>query len=262
VLVTDSPLHAWTAHPRFGAEETEESEVAAEDEPTAAKDSGSIIHRLILGKGAEIVVVRADNFKTKAAREERDDARANGKLPVILHRYDELSETAERLRRHLSAEGYDLTGESEVGIEWFERGAHGPVRCRSMLDHVFMNDGVIYDLKTTRNANPKYIGRKWIELGYDIQSVCYPRALENLRPEFKGRVKMDFLFCEIKPPYAISTGAPSKPLIEVGKLRWANAVRVWETCLANGHWPSYSSGRTTFEAPEYQILEHLGTWNE
>src|SRR5688572_24266058 len=40
-LVTKSPLHAWTEHPRFGALRSESSK---------AQDEGSIIHKLLLGK--------------------------------------------------------------------------------------------------------------------------------------------------------------------------------------------------------------------
>jgi hypothetical protein len=260
-LMADSPLHAWTGHPRFGDEETDEDEVAAEDEPTKAKDNGTMIHRLLLGKGAEIVIVEANDFKSKAAREARDEAKAAGKLPIIAHKYDSMLETAEHLRRRLKSYGYDLTGQSEVPIEWFERGIHGPVRCRSMLDHVFINDGVIYDLKTIRSANPKHIGRTWIEKGYDIQAICYPRALEALRPELAGRVEIEFLFAEIKPPYAVVPGSPDGELLQVGELRWGKAVRIWEDCLAKGVWPSYTTSRITFEAPPYQIVEHLGNWS-
>lgn len=262
VMMADSPMHAWARHPKFGDGDTDDEDAAAEDEPTVAKDNGTMIHRLLLNKGADIVVVEANDFKTKAAREARDEAKAAGKLPIILHKYESMLVTVEHLRRRLRDEGYELTGESEVPIEWFERGVNGPVRCRSMLDHVFFNDGVIYDLKTARSANPKNVGRKWIEMGYDIQAVCYPRALQALRPEFTGRIKMEFLFVEIKPPYAVTTGTPSASLVEVGKLRWGNAVRIWEDCLAKNAWPSYVSGRTVFEAPNYQIVEHLGNWSE
>ncbi len=256
VLVTESPLHAWTGHPRFGDEESDEE--ASEDEPTVAKDNGTLIHRLLLGKGPEIVVVEFNDFKKQAARDARDEARAAGKLPVIAHKYESSLEVAEHLRRRLKGYGYDLTGESEVAIEWFERGINGAVRCRSMLDHVFIDDGRIYDLKTIRSANPKHIGRTWIEKGYDLQAIVYPRALEALRPELRGRVEMDFLFVETKPPYAVVPGEPDGAILEIGKLRWARAVRVWEDCLAKSIWPSYVTSRTVFEAPNSQIVEHLG----
>lgn len=265
VIVSESPLHAWTRHPRFGekadgAAANDDDAEASEEDDTEAKDNGSIIHNLLLGKGADIAVIEADSFRTKLAKAQRDEARAAGQIPILVQRFDALNAAAEALRRRLPDYGYDLTGESEVGIEWFERGVNGPVRCRSMLDHVFINEGVIWDLKTIRSANPKQINRTFIEKGYDIQATAYPRALAALRPQLKGRVQMDFIFMEIKPPYAITPGPAHPVMLEIGKLRWGEAVRIWEDCLARNVWPAYTSGRTTFEPPVYQINEHLGNW--
>jgi hypothetical protein len=263
VIVSESPLHAWTRHPRFGhvapgAAANDDEDDASEEDDTEAKDNGSIIHNLILGKGADIVVIEADSFRTKVAKAMRAEARAAGQIPILVARFDALSQAAESLRRRLPSYGYELTGESEVAIEWYERGVYGPVRCRSMLDHVFINDGVIYDVKTIRSANPKHIGRTWIEKGYDLQAVCYPRALEALRPKLKGRIEMDFLFMEIKPPYAIVPCDPDAAILEVGRMRWGRAVQLWEDCLAKNAWPSYTNSRVTVEAPHWQITEYLG----
>lgn len=263
VIVSESPLHAWTRHPRFATSQEEiatdaDDEEASTEDHTDAKDSGSIVHNLMLGKGADIAVIEANSFRSNAAKAARDEARAAGQIPVLVARFDALNEAAESLRRRLPDYGYELKGESEVAIEWFERGFNGPVRCRSMLDHVYIDNGVIYDLKTIRSANPRHIGRTWIEKGYDLQAVAYPRALAALRPNLKGRIEMDFIFVEIKPPYAIVPCDPDAAILEVGRSRWQRAVQVWEDCLAKNAWPSYTNSRITVEAPHWQIVEHLG----
>lgn len=266
LIVSESPLHAWSRHPRFTenralvATDDDAEDEAAEEEHTDAKDNGTIVHNLLLGKGPDIAVVEADSWRTKLAKAQREEARAAGQVPILVARYDALNAAAEAIRRKLLDYGYDLRGESEVAIEWFERGINGPVRCRSMLDHVFINDGVIYDLKTIRSANPKHIARTFIEKGYDLQAACYPRALAALRPHLQGRIRMEFLFLEIKPPYAITPGDAHPVMLEIGKLRWSEAVRIWEDCLAKNAWPAYTNSRTTFEPPVYQINEHLGNW--
>lgn len=266
VIVSESAEHAWSRHPRFAetqalivTDDDEEPE-AGEDEDTEAKDSGSIIHNLLLGTGADIAVVEAKDWRTKVAKAARDEARAAGQIPILAERFERLERAADALRRKLPDYGYDLSGQSEVAIEWFERGIHGPVRCRSMLDHVFINDGVIYDLKTIRSANPKHISRTFIDKGYAIQAVCYPKALAALRPQLRGRIRMEFIFMEIKPPYAITPGDAHPVMLEIGRLQWAEAVRIWEDCLAKNSWPAYVKSRTTFEPPVYQINEHLGNW--
>ena len=47
-LVTQSPLHAWSEHPRLGNQRKPASK---------AMDVGSLIHKLVLGKGVDVEIV-------------------------------------------------------------------------------------------------------------------------------------------------------------------------------------------------------------
>jgi hypothetical protein len=257
-LVSESPLHAWTDHPKYGEQEGDDEAEASTDEEKKAFENGKLVHRLLLGKGEELVVVDAKDWRTNAAKAERDEAKAAGKLPVLIGRLDELTDIVEHLRERCRSYGYEFRGESEVPIEWYEQGAAGPVLCRSMLDHVFVDDGVIWDVKTCRSANPKKIARSFVENGYDIQWRAYIRALERLRPKLTGRVEFTFLFMEIKPPFAVTPIDPPGDACEIGKRRWQRAVSLWERGLVKNHWPSYVDALHVFELPRYVVLEHLG----
>lgn len=259
VIVSQSPLHGWTRHPRYGKTEGDDESLEAEDDDTKAKANGTLIHRLLLGKGADLVVIEADNFRSKAAREERDEAKAAGKIPVIARRLDELNSVVSILRARCADQGYEFNGESEIPIEWYERGLEGPVLCRSMIDHAYVDSGVSFDVKTIRNANPEYIARMFVENGYDIQDRAYTRALEQLRPNLTGRVDMTFLFMEIEAPYAVVPIVPDGGIQQIGKQRWERAVYLWERCLAKNEWPSYCSSRLIIEAPQWVISKHLGS---
>lgn len=258
VMVSKSPLHAWTGHPKYGQQATDDEALEAEEDDTEAKSNGTLVHRLLLGKGADLVVIDADNFRTKAAREERDEAKAAGKLPVIARRFEELQSIVTILRAKCADLGYEFNGESEVPVEWYERGVNGPVLCRSMIDHLYVDEGVSYDVKTIRNASPDYIARTFVENGYHIQDHAYTRAHESLRPKLKGRIDLTFLFMEIEPPYAVVPVVPDGAIQEIGKQHWLRAVQLWEHCLANNEWPSYCSQRLTIEAPNWVISKHLG----
>src|SRR3990167_1259095 len=65
VLLTRSPKHAWLAHPRLNpAWEPDESE--------ARQDIGTIVHALLLeGDASRVVVIEAEDYRTKAAKEAR-----------------------------------------------------------------------------------------------------------------------------------------------------------------------------------------------
>lgn len=232
-IVEHSPLHAWTRHPRLGAQPAPS---------TAAMDEGTLLHRLLLGCGSrEIAVIPFDEYKSNAAKSARDEAIAAGKLPVKERAHAQAAAAAEKLRRRCAELGFPFTGRSELAIEWRERGASDgePVLCRTMLDHVLIERGVIYDLKKAANASPKNCEKSFSDRGYDIQYAAGTRALAALRPEFEGRIQFTFLFLELEPPYDVVPAQPSGELRTIGHLRWERAVLRWQECLATGKWPGY-----------------------
>lgn len=261
-ILSRSPLHGWSAHPRLGGAPAEDGEEDDGDEEveksTDALDTGKLLHKLMLGKGVDVVIVHADSFRTKVAKAARDEAREAGKLPIIVAKYEALVKSADVLRNRCAAAGYPLTGESEVAIEWTEPGNDGPVVCRCRLDHVFLSEGRILDIKKIRNAHPRKAARNFIDYGYDIQYAAYRRAVSALHPELRGRVDFTFLYMELEPPFVVVPARPDGAFREIGENRWLQAVKIWERCLATNRWPSYSDQVVTLEAPSYITTEYLG----
>lgn len=245
-LVERSPLHAWTIHPRLGGERSPS---------TKARDDGSVMHRLILGKGTTIAVIDAPDFRTNRARDLRDQAIAEGKLPVLQDAYAEKLAIAEKLRERCIELGFALDGESEVAFEFVDGDS---VVCRCLMDHVWIEQGRIIDLKKVRSAKPRDIERLFVEYGYDIQYAAYTRALGKFRPEFEGQVSMTFLFAEIEPPYSVVPVELDDDFREIGFMRWERAVNAWRQCLADGRWPGYTNGPVMISPPRWVRLEHLG----
>ncbi len=254
LMLKRSPLHAWTAHPRLGA---------IERPSTKAKDEGSLMHSLLLGRGAEVAIIEAKDFKTKAAQEQRDVAIAEGKLPVIASKYAAMSAAASKLRENMAKEGIVLDGASEVPIEFREDGQDGPVICRSLLDHVNFERVQIVDLKKITAADNDTCSRHAIDYGYDVQWAANTSALAKLMPEFAGHIDMVFVFLELEPPYAVVPRRPSGVLRERGERRWQRAVALWDHCLRTNRWPGYASGIVELEAPIWVLKEeelYSGSW--
>jgi hypothetical protein len=246
VLLDQSPLHAWYQHPKLGA---------GAQEPTPETQRGSIIHRLMLGKGAHLRVIHADNFRMKVAQEARDMALAAGELPLLQREHDELCQVALELGQRIYAE-YGITlqtkaARQEVGCTWQQEG----VWCRCLWDYVDLADGAIIDLKTIHSAHPKNCGRHAQQFGYDIQRASNTRALEALRPELVGRVKMFFLFCEIEAPFATYLAEPTGIMKTTGEIRWSRAVQQWRECLASRQWPGYGQG--ALDLPPWAVTDMI-----
>lgn len=249
LLVDRSPRHAWAAHPRFGG-------IARES--TDSMDSGTLIHRLLLGAGADLAVIDASDYRTNAAKAAREAARAEGKLPVLAPKLAEANETAAKLREQLHAFGIDLNGQSEVPIEWHESTANGtPVLCRAMLDHVDLERGLIWDLKTTTSAHPDSCARAMTIYGYDVQESAYRSALRHLRPELSGRE--DFLFCflELEPPHAVLAVRSDGAFRALGDARWQRAVSLWKACLESNDWPGYAVDAVRLSPPPWALAKAL-----
>ena len=224
LVVNESPRHAWLRHPLLGN---------VPDKSTGAKDEGTIIHKLLLGKGdTDIVLVDAPDFRTKAAQQARDAALEAGKLPMIGAKYKAIEVAADALREQCALMGFVFDGESEVGIEWTDVGERGEVLCRSKLDHLLLADGQILDVKKTCNAHPDYLQRNLQDLGCPIQAHAYTRAVEELQPDLKGRIDFVFLFCEMEPPYSVVPVRLSGAFREIGERQWPIRSAPSPTCAS------------------------------
>lgn len=254
ILITESPRHAWLAHPKLGG--------SVERVSSRVMDEGAILHKLLLGAGAQFEMVVADDWRTKAAKEERAAILAGGKIAVLAHNFQKIKTAADRIFQNAKNQGFPFGGRSELAIEFTDYADswkhEREVLCRCRIDQV-NDEHVIYDVKKVRSANPKDITRSIVEYGYDIQEHVYKRAYEHLVPEAVGRSKFVFLFCEIDPPYEVVPAVLDGAFREIGRQRWEKAVTLWEQLLIEGSWPwpGYSDGAVTLAAPAWVISQEL-----
>lgn len=232
-IIARSELHAWSEHPAYGG---------AGKVATKEMNRGSAIGRFLLGKGAELACLPFDDWRTKAAQESRDKARAEGLIPLTHVEYSEYEAAAKAIRERLSSMGHfisDVTGVSEPVILWEERSPYGPVACRCMMDHLALQRATIYELKCPESAHPDSVEHYSESMGYRISAAAYIRALAALRPEMIGSITFQFLFCEPTPPYAIYAPSPSAAFLESGDRDWTSAVSRWARATRDNYWPGY-----------------------
>jgi len=249
-LLAKSPAHAYLEHPKLGA---------APREPTKAMDNGSVIDALMLGGWqSKIGIVEANDFKTKAAQEQRDAFRAEGRTPILARDFAESYRVATTLKAKLAVRGYEFRGENQVVLMWEESTICGPVQCRAMLDHAFVDQGIIYDLKTIHTASPDVCGKQTHDLGYHVQRAAYASGLDKLMPKkVFGGPDFVFLFCETEPPYCVTPSRLNGVYRQLGERRWERACETWARCLRDNEWPEYTTGTITLEAPPWAIAREM-----
>lgn len=236
-LDRSSPMHAHARHPKLGGRPPRHSD---------AFDLGNAAHAMLLGTGKEIVVVQAADWRTKAAKEERDAARAAGQVAMLSRQFDDAVKTANRLRDAFKRQGVSLDGEPEQVILWVEHADDGtPVQCKAMLDLVDFATGRIRDLKSTKNANPAKLNGPVDDYGYAVQDAAYRRAVEAARPQLVGRTDFAFAFFELEQPHGVCEARLDGAWRELGNARWRRAVNTWARCLRTGVWPGYGPALLT-----------------
>lgn len=244
VLVNKSPLHGWFKE--FGP---------AEEEPTEATDRGQLCHALLLG-GKEIVTVEANDWRTNAAKAQRDEARAAGKFPVLCHKLEEATIMTDNVIQKLIYRGVRLDGRVELTALWRSPGG---TLCQGRLDHY--KDGIIIDLKFVRNANPEVLGRIMVDYGYDVQIAAYTEAIEQIDPTKAGIVKFVNVFIETDPPHAITLTKPSGDMRALGQWKWSRAKEIWDDCLekygTETPWPGYPTEVIDISPPSWALKAEM-----
>lgn len=252
ILLRQTPLHAFHAHPRLGPPKEP-------SEPNAAMRLGTAVHKLLLGAGSELVVIEAADFKTKAAREARTAALASGKEAVLFGELDEAFFIAEQIKDKLAQiEGATVAlsdGDAELVAIWQEGEPNSADRvwCRAMFDRCRVGDMRVWidDLKTSGDiAGPDDLGRKVWAMDYQLSAAFYRRAIRTLLGD-AFKVTFSFIFAETSPPYEVIAAYLDGAAEEIGRRQVCAAIGVWQRCMATGVWPGFPKEVVYASLPEW-----------
>lgn len=244
VLLQRSPLHAWHAHPRLNPR------YAPDD--SSRFDLGSAAHAMLLeGDHARVAFIDAPDWRTKPAKEARDAARAEGRLPVLEHHEATLSTMLTVARAAVAASELPdlLDGDAERALVWLD----GSAWCRSRLDMLSTDRRVILDYKTCASAEPEMFIRQIGNMGYDVQAEFYLRGLEAITGE---QATFIFLAQEIEEPFACSLVSLANVYREIAQRKVERAIDCWGRCLQAGRWPAYGTRVHYAEPPPWAMNEH------
>jgi hypothetical protein len=267
MLVSQSPRHAWLKHPRLGGAKATPEDGDEAEEPkekiTKEKELGTLLHRLILGKGGEIVVCPFENWRSNAAKSMRVVEMAKGNIAVLQPALDRAKLAAKEARFQLDALGLDRVfrdGLKEVTVVWRE----GETWLRAMMDNLIIDEdsktAEIWDLKTvSRSAHPDACAAQIRSLGYDLSASFYKQALGAVRPDLNGRVKFRWVFLEVNAPYATTPVEIDGEWENVALSHFCRAVDGWKRCIAANKWPVYADKIIRLEPKPWMLPDAMGS---
>lgn len=241
ILLAKSPLHAWHAHPRLNPD--------YQHDDATKFDVGNVAHKMLLGRGREIVVLDFDDWRTNAAKVAREKAAVDGKLAVLGKHAARADRMVNAARAQLELRGIgDLfggEGDSEAVLAWRE----GKIWLRQMIDWLDHDRLILADYKTTdESAAPDALARKMVNDGWHIQAAMGERGLTAL-----GFEPARFLFVvqEATVPYALNVVSVAGDAMMMGRKMLNAGVAMWSRCMQADRWPGYPLEILTPEFPSW-----------
>lgn len=210
-------------------------------EPTRTFDFGHAAHQMALGVGPEIVVVDANDWRTKAAQEQRDEAHATERVPILRAEYAEIVGMVAALRAHPVASALlSDGGHAESSLFW--RDEKSGVMLRSRLDwrpapKTGRTIGV--DYKGMRSADPEKFARAAMDYGFHQQAPFY---IDGLKAHDLADDDAQFVFIvqEKTAPYLVSVVQLDVSALRIGRLLNRRAIDLYAKCVQRDEWPGYS----------------------
>ena len=242
-IVTSTPAHARLKSSRFNPK--------AQDAASAAFDIGTAAHMLMTGKGRDVEVIEAADWRTKAAKEQRDDARAQGRTPMLAEQYERTAGMVEIAREAMAgAIGHNPFNRLPTELAYFWR-SDMDAMCRALADALDVENRLIWDYKTTGElAEPESWFKRALNNGIDIRAVHY---IDGARRIFGGEWRYICVVQETAPPHFVSFVAPPASAIETGRRKHRRACVLWRRALAEGVWKAW---------PQRIVRPDLPPWYE
>jgi hypothetical protein len=185
ILIEQSPLHAFQAHPRLYVPTADEDDGEKYDK---ARAIGNAAHSLMLDRGKVLAVGEYEDWRKKEAQAFKAEAIAAGKEPILRKHFEAagrmVDAALEQLTRIDGCKNAFANGDAEVVIANCEDG----IWLRAMLDWLTPDLREVWDYKTSgMSASPYATGKQMASGGWHIQAAMHERILDALDPAGAGR---------------------------------------------------------------------------
>lgn len=206
-------------------------------------DFGSAVHTLALGAGPDVIRLDHKDRRAKTYKQDADQARQDGAIPLLAADYDRAKATAAATHRHQLANAI-LThpGMSETSIFWTD--PETGVECKARPDRVFRRETddalVMIDFKTTsKSARPSRFRYAVADFGYHIQEAFYRWGWEQATGE-----PLDlflFVVVETTAPHLVSVTMLDPQSVDAGHERFRTALDQYAALVESGDWYGYTT---------------------
>ncbi len=209
---------------------------------------------------AKKAYVDAENWLTKAAKAQRDEARQRGAVPILTDEKAEIDAMVAAVRAHpFAARLFEPgTGTPEASCFWTDD--ETGIWRRSRLDWLPHNHAgtrmILPDLKTCKSAQRDEFARSAASYGYHQQGAYYVDAVRAL--DLADDVAFVFVAIEKTPPYLVNVIQLDVTAMRIGAALNRKAIRVYAECQAADTWPGYSTDVELASLPPWYERQNEG----
>ncbi|GAB2519771.1 PD-(D/E)XK nuclease-like domain-containing protein [Paramicrobacterium agarici] len=258
-IVLDMPEREYHAHPALSSTQARQILDSpakyhyAQTHPQEARhefDLGTAVHTKVLGTGSDVEVLNFDNYRTKAAQQARDEARACGLVPMLAVDMEPVNDMAEAVLSHpLAKTLFEQEGNPEASV--FATDPETGVEVRARFDFL---GKIAVDLKTTAGeASPHGFAKSAASYRYNVQQEHYLFAHNIVQGEAPPMV---FVVVEKAAPYLVGVHQLDRDFSDMGKVQARKARERFAECTASGVWPGYPEEVNLVIPPMWAVYEH------
>jgi hypothetical protein len=192
---------------------------------------GTAAHSLILeDDDSSIFVVPADNWLTKAAKDAKALALADGVQPLLRKEWEQVQAMRDAVMAHPVARDLFIDHKAEESVFWDENGL--TLKCRPDA----WKPGLLVDLKTTLNADPNEFGKTAHNFGYHQSAAHY---IDGVKAATGEELPFRFVLVEKTAPYLVSVVELDIEAVNIGRQLNDRAKRIYRECVETNTWPGY-----------------------
>ncbi len=216
---------------------------------TRAFDYGHAAHAKVLGVGLDIAVIDANDWRTKAAKDAAEAARAAGQVPILRAEAARVDDMAAAIEAHPEARRILATkGTPEASISWTDKDTG--VQCRGRVDYLAETAAglVNVDYKTTTDASPTGFAKLAGRFRYHLQAATYEDGLRHITGDGAPCV---LIAQEKEAPYLVGVYSFADWDLDRGLDLWRDALDLLVKCRADDVWPGYPDTITQLALPSW-----------
>lgn len=215
---------------------------------SAAIDMGQLVHQLILGGKEVFVLSPYDDFRTKIAREWRDEQVRNDKIILTGEMQAAAEKIVDNIKNHPHSSKYLLAPGIKHEQEMFAKTSEG-IDLRGKADAIKLDAGaaIITDIKTTAQFDKFAKAAYWNH--YDLQAATYTLIGAYHLKIDPTLVNYYFCVAETVAPFRVKYFHASLEFVEAGE-------RKLRTCI--DAITDFGDNKPNFLLAD---IEELGDWS-